>query len=219
MIKVNLLKGEGTQTGQSTAAGTSLSSMTFTDMINRFRGGGGSSGISSSSEVNGGLLLVNLVLLLFFPGLLYFYEIQNLDQLKLKSAQAQAQVSEAQGKLSQVQSEVAQSATLQAKARELSAKIDIVTQLSRLRLREVKTLDFIQSVIPERVWLSDVEFDAGKFKLKGAALTDDDLTNFVRSLENNANFSNVLLLQAKEEVRKDSSVKTFEVSALVEAVQ
>ena len=103
------------------------------------------------------------------------------------------------------------------KAKELANKISLLKVLARTRLREIKTLDFIQTNLPERVWLKELSFKAGDLLMKGSAVTDDELTVFIRALEKNRSFTKVLLVQAKEERTKDGTVKGFELTAKVEA--
>ena len=68
---------------------------------------------------------------------------------------------------------------VEVQAKELEDKLTILKLLSRLRLRQVKTLDFMQSSIPEKVWLKTVEYESdtthvedGHYKFTGNAVAD-----------------------------------------------
>lgn len=217
MIKVNLLQNRGvssrTQVGVG-AAGTA------TDMTGPVATSGsdfvGGFGASSGAVDNRGAL-INLIVLVIFPGLLIYYERMNLEALKRTSVQVQSEVTKITSQINEKKAEISKSADLKEKAKELANKIEILKKLSRIRLREIKALDFIQASIPEKVWLKELIFKAGALTIKGYSLTDDDLTTFVRSLEKSRGFSGVVLLQAKEERTKEGSLKSFEVSATVEA--
>lgn len=211
MIRVNLLHNRG-----STAR---------TQVAGAMGGGTGTEnyGTGVGTSVTGGLgqvnkaAVVNLVVLLIFPAALIYYERYNLAIYKAQEAAAAAQFSTAQAEMKVKETEIAQSASLKEKAQELATKIGLLKSLARTRLREIKTLDFIQTNLPEKVWLREVSFKSGDLMLRGYAVTDDDLTAFIRSLEKNRSFTNVILLQAKEEKIKSGAVKNFEISGKVEA--
>jgi Tfp pilus assembly protein PilN len=92
----------------------------------------------------------------------------------------------------------------------------IMKALSRTRLRELKALDFLQTMIPERVWLNSLDYIDEKFRLKGLALTDDDLTDLIQALDKSSFFSEVVLLQAKETTSRDGTLKNFELTTTIE---
>ena len=209
MIRVNLLQNRGASSRQAAANATSGETIDFVI--------GGTSGGTSAGSAANKAIAKNLVILLLFPGALIFYESYNLGIMRTKANQIALQVSERQQALQAKQNEIAQSADLKVKAKELANKIALLKVLARTRLREIKTLDFIQTNIPEKIWLKDLSFKSGALLMKGSAITDDDLTTFIRALEQNRSFTKVLLVQAKEVKGKDGSAKGFEITAQVEA--
>lgn len=209
MIKVNLLqaRGAGTATGQAVSEGTS------TEVL-------GSTAATLSKALNNEFTkpaIINLLVILSVPGSLIFYERHTVEKLKQDTAAINRKITKLEADAKSKKTEVGKSAELTDRAKELTAKLDIIRKLSRIRLREIKVLDFIQTTVPEKVWLRDLVIDQGELAIKGYAATDDDLTLFVRSLEKSRNFSNVLLLVAKEERTKERTVKSFEISGTVEA--
>ncbi|MGE0762500.1 MAG: PilN domain-containing protein [Bdellovibrionales bacterium] len=217
MIKVNLLQNRGssarTQVGMTGVGGTA------TDFMGTSSGtASGTAGYTGSmSGANNKRLVINLIVVMLIPGALIYYERSNLEELRHHANITNAEVAELQNQIEQKKTQIAQSVELKEKAKELANKIDILKKLSRIRLREIKALDFIQASMPEKVWLREMSFKSGALLIRGYSMTDDDLTMFVRSLEKSRNFSSVVLLQAKEERSKDGAVKNFEVSCNVEA--
>ena len=212
MIRVNLLQG------RMSAAKTQVGMMgggTATDFAAT---SAGATGIGyTTSGANNKNLAINIAVILIVPVALIYYERSNLDDLRQRAQVVADEVQVIQNEITAKKEEITQSANLKEKAKELANKIEILKKLARLRLREIKALDYIQTNIPEKVWLKELAFRGGALTIRGYAVTDDELTNFVRSLEKSRNFSGVVLLQAREERNKDGAVKNFEVSCTVEA--
>lgn len=208
MIKINLHRGRP----QGTGVGTSPNTAGTGTMPTEFN----VTSAEPTADFNKRDAVVNGLMLVVFPILLMFYEQHHIDQLNLQLRQTQSALSVKETTLQEKKAEAAKSGELKEKAKELANKIEILKKLAKIRLREIRALDFIQNNIPEKVWLSEMVFKEGQLKLKGRSMTDDDLTNFVNSLENSKYFTNVLLLQAREERLKEAALKTFEVSCNLE---
>ncbi len=164
-------------------------------------GGGGSGG--DKSEVR--LALVKLFLMLLPMIALYFFEHQNLDQMKSQVAGLRQQMQILEGEAAQKQLEADSVADVEEQAKELEDKMAVIRNLSRLRLREIKTLDLMQSVIPEKVWLKKVEYEAdaedittGLFNVSGGAGTTEDLSEFVKRLEESRYLNRVIIVKNQE---------------------
>ena len=162
-------------------------------------------------------LIIRVIILLMAPSVLIYIETAKINQLKAQLGQVNSEMSSLQSVVTQKENKLKENGDLQAKAKELTNKLQILTKLSKLRLREVKALDYIQSIIPEKVWLTDLQIANAKLELKGAALTDDDLTQFVKGLENSAFFTNVLLVQAQEQKSSQGTFRQFEINSSVES--
>ena len=107
----------------------------------------------------------------------------------------------------------------EADAKTLEDKLAIIKKLSRVRLREVKALDYIQEIIPEKVWLRQISFDQEAVRISGYSILDEDLSNFIQSLDRSTFFQNVVLTQAAEMVNQSGSYKQFDISARLETLQ
>jgi Tfp pilus assembly protein PilN len=208
MIKVNLLQNRVRTAG----GGTSTVAGTATD-FGTAQGGGTQTVMGAPS----GPVVVNLVVMLALPALLIYWEQYNLGILQSQANALGAEVQQMQQSVAEKESQLAQAGELKEKAKELATKVELLKKLARTRLREVKSLDFIQTTMPEKVWLREITFKAGAMVIRGKAMTDDDLTTFIRALEKSRTFTNVLLLQAKEERGPEGALKNFELSCNVGA--
>jgi hypothetical protein len=67
-----------------------------------------------------------------------------------------------------------------AKANKLKEKmtkeIKIIRELARNRLREVKALDQLQTILPDKTWISAIKIEGGKITMDGYALNESAIT-------------------------------------------
>lgn len=204
MIKVNLLRNRGADTAQTEIATGA--------------GGGGAGGDNARESV------VKVAVILIFTLGLMLYEHQNISALNAQQAGLQSQVNELQTENTAKATEVAKYKDVEVQAKELEDKLKILKTLSKLRLREVKTLDFMQSSIPEKVWLKEINYDSdknrvdsGHYSFSGMAVATEELTEFVKRLEDSAYLQDVIVVKNQETpVNKSSTIREFLFTAEVE---
>ena len=196
MIKVNLLRSQQQQSTEEYSGGATQVA--------------GALGPTKEEQVEG-IKKLGIMLLptLFLVG----YEWYNIDFLETQQRAAQGKARSLEQELNQINQEMKLYADVEQEAKVLEDKISILRDLSRIRLREVKALDFLQSVTPEAVWFKAISYQDLKFKFEGYAVTDDALSVFIRELENSAYFRDVILMKATEEKKKEGTVKVFEITA------
>ena len=144
------------------------------------------------------------------------YESYNIGQLSEREANIRNLNQTLATELEQKKPLAEQAKELQKNIKDLESRIQSIKNLSKVRLREIRTIDYLQNVIPERVWLTKVEFEDGALKIEGGALADDQLNKFMESMEGNSSFKNVILLRAVEQKSKEGTVKVFLISANVQ---
>ena len=157
---------------------------------------------------------------------LIVWENQTVHVLQQERAQLQGHVVELEATARTKAAEVDAVKDVAKQARELEDKLKILTLLSRLRLREVKTLDFMQSSIPEKVWLKSLEYEAekedvahGHLNFKGNSVATDDLTEFTKRLEDSVYLDQVITIHNQEVAvgqSKSVTMREFEFTAQVE---
>jgi Tfp pilus assembly protein PilN len=167
--------------------------------------------------------LIKIACIAIFTGGLMVYESQNIRALNEESARMQSQVQTLTAENAAKAAEVAKYKDVEVQAKELEDKLKILKLLSRLRLREVKTLDFMQSSIPEKVWLKSITYDSdkvkvesGHFQFSGMAVATEELTEFVRRLEDSAYLQDVIVVKNQEVTNAKTSARDFMFTAEVE---
>lgn len=183
----------------------------------------GSASSGSSDELREGLVKVAFIVL-FTVGLM-MYESSSIRALNEDRARLQANINELETQAQSKAAEVEAIKDIARQAQELEDKLKVLKLLSKLRLREVKTLDFMQSSIPEKVWLKAINYDqrkenveAGHFQFEGNAVGTEDLTEFVKRLEDSAYLNEVIVIKNQEinGPAKTGSLRDFQFTAEVE---
>ena len=159
---------------------------------------------------------VKIFLMFLFVGILMFYENHNVTHYQGELLAQSSKIAELEADLESKKRETSGMVEIERNAQVLEQKLTIMKKLSRGRLREVKALDYIQGVLPEKVWFKDIKFEESSLILQGFAVSDEDLNELTRSLENSVQFSNVIILQAKEAKIQNSTYKQFEISCNTE---
>lgn len=198
MIKINLNRSRVPNAG-----GASVDEGTAVDISD-----GG-----SPSSTGGRDMLVKLLVMTLGVAALALYQKQNLDQLDAQLATVNAQVAKLQADVEAKQTELAQLKDIEPQAQSLGDKLRILREFSKLRLFQLQSLDFMQSVIPEKVWLESVQYDAQKYKILGFAVETTDLSEFVQRLEGSAYFQDVIVIQDREKVAQGGKIRDFEMSS------
>ena len=173
MIKVNLLRSIGpTQTGAS---------------IDSPLGGGGIQSeavVKQLAMVKGFMLLVPTIILVGIEK----YNISILNQRMARATEQVAKVEQEIKAFGDTGPLLEKYGAIKAK---LEKQFDALQVIGSNRLREVKTLDSLQT-IPARNWINELSIDeAGKVSLNGYSETPDGAFSFVKAIEENPNFSDV----------------------------
>jgi Tfp pilus assembly protein PilN len=163
------------------------------------------------------LLAIKFVVILGLTGGLMLYETFNVDNLRDQLASLNKINTDLQDQITKNQPIATKAKELQKKITDLEGRIKIIKDLSRTRLREIKALDYIQNVIPEKVWLESIDFSDDKVKIIGQSVADDQLNKFLESLDGKSYFQNVILLRAVETRTKEGTTKSFEIASSLKA--
>jgi type IV pilus assembly protein PilN len=197
MIRVNLTQTKITSVGDYSAIGTTTESPGL-DRKNTY---------------------VKLAIIALPTILLLAYEHINIARLQGDLKGKLAQTDKLTHELEEKQKLTAPMKDFEDKAKELEDKIKSMKKLSRLRLRTVKALDFMQSSLPDRMWFTDVRLSEDQITLKGLASTDDDLTRFMKAMENSVLFTNVLLVRSEIAKTNYGEYKEFEINCNSEVLE
>jgi len=196
MIKVNLLKNRGGG-GRS---GTTVTETQFDDSFDV--------GFDDSAKDQGGPLNKILLMLIWVVGL-YVYEWYNIGNLTQQNTQLQAQIAKLDQEVGAIKPQIESAKKLQSANQELTKKLGLVRELGRLRLREIRAIDHLQNVIPERVFFSNIKFTDTTFEVTGQSANDQDLDRLLEGMRQNAVFVDVLLARSVEQKGPQGNTKSF----------
>ena len=191
MIRVNLMRG--ISGGGGVALGTSITA---------------SPSMGGDVEKQAAL---RLAVIFAAVGLFWFYEHNEINAKRDQLSTVQNQISEVQA-AKQRFGDAGPIVEKYNKQKEiLNAQIKVLEGLTVNRLREVKLLDALQSLIPQSAWLDSIVSDRGRVKIKGFAPDAETVNNLFRQLENNVLFSQVQqTLNVDQDVPELGLLRRFE---------
>ena len=187
MIKVNLLRNVGvTQTG----------------------------GITSAAEIAPGgpgrQVFIKLFCTLLFPIGLIAYEKFNISLLDAEVVKSETRIKEVEKARSKY-GDVGPKVERYTKERKrVDEQLSAVRKIARTRLRDVKALDALQSLLPDQTWFQKVVIDENNVKLFGYTMSEDGISILIRALENSPFFSQVEPKSAVQENLSTGPAKKFE---------
>lgn len=129
------------------------------------------------------------------------------QQTQLKTAKTQ--------ELDALKKKVQEVEDYEKKKRLLEDKNRIIEQLRKKQGGPVRLLDYLsQSLDPLKVWLASVEGDA-QVTVVGKALSNDDIVEFIRNLQQSNLFSSVTLQESVQALDEGITVYSFKLTMAV----
>lgn len=198
MIKVNLLKDAGNKKkGIGSADSTVLDSELKTAL---------------GDAMGGNQALVKRVAFLIVPVILVFGYTWYVEYgLKSNIADLKKQVTTVDGQIAALKPEMDVIEQLKSEKNRLTTELNTVKGLSKKRYVYVKILDSLQSLIPEKAWITKMSVKDQTISIEGRATEDSVISAFMQSLEESAYFSNVTWVDSKEVNEPQGIVKAFNI--------
>ncbi len=131
------------------------------------------------------------VVIFLFPVMLFIWEKLHINTLQSDKAQVQQKVDAVEAEKASFGSAAPRVEKANKLKERIETEIKVIQKLAKNRLREVKALDQLQSVLPAGTWLNEVTMDGGKISLDGFALNEGSLTELLTALNSNVFFSMV----------------------------
>ncbi|MEN8244965.1 MAG: PilN domain-containing protein [Thermodesulfobacteriota bacterium] len=128
---------------------------------------------------------------------------QQIDRLKVKNKETTVQL-EKYKKINKEIAEIKKNLVI------LNQKIDVINNLNGSRTEAVLLLDSMtQLIIPERMWFTSFTLKGDKIALKGVAMDERTIADFMKNLE--GSYANVALMsmQQKKIEGKNVNLKDF----------
>ena len=103
-----------------------------------------------------------------------------------------------------------------AEKEDLQKRLNIIYTLQRAKTGPVRVLDDMATSLPGRLWLTSLKEKYGKMELKGLALDNPTIANFMVNLEKSGVIKNVELIISQQLERKDVKLKEFTLTCNVQ---
>jgi|WetSurMetagenome_2_1015567.scaffolds.fasta_scaffold144223_1 type IV pilus assembly protein PilN len=190
MIRINLLKPETKDKEPVAAPGAYEES-----------GKGGKKGPNV-----GNLIFLALVIAL---GAFYFFQKKALDQENALLATARQE----KAKLSYVEDALKKQ---QAFRESLNQKITLIENLNAQRDLAPRLMDELSRRLPDWVWLTEVVYDAKGISIKGRALSNNLIADYISGLESSPQIMNVNLVASTQKTTQGDQYLEFQLRAMIE---
>ena len=131
----------------------------------------------------------------------------NLDGTLTEMKQA---VSKLQSEIKQLDSIIGEITNIKKDQKDLEEKLAVLERLRKGRTGPVKMLDALATLMPERVWIRELDEKGGSLTLRGYAVTNEDLADFMREIKKNDLFSEPALKRASQVENRDNGTRVIE---------
>jgi Tfp pilus assembly protein PilN len=156
------------------------------------------------------LAVAKVIAILTFPLLLYIYERVNLNEAEVSLHGVQEKVQSVKNERAKFGDAGPKIEMYNKEKARVDKELEVVRTIARNRLREVKALDAIQSLMPLKTWTKKLSIDGNVVKLEGYTSSNDGVSDLIRALEANVYFSKVEPKYTTQEDTPNGPVKKFE---------
>jgi Tfp pilus assembly protein PilN len=151
--------------------------------------------------------LIFLLLLIALAGF-YFYQKKARDE-------EQQLLSQAREEKSKLQYVIAKLDELQKQKASVDKKINLIRELKSQQDLAVRIMDELSKKLPEWVWLNEVSFDSKNVQIRGNALSNNLIADFIANLESDPYFESVNLIASTQKTSKNDQYLEFSLTASV----
>ena len=148
--------------------------------------------------------------MLVFPIILYIYDNISRSDLEKQLADTKANAEKLTAEKAKFGDTGIKMEGLTKEKKVIDEQVDAIKVIARTRLKEVKSLDALQTLTPQRTWLTKVALNHALVKVTGYTSGDDGIAEMIRGLENSPFFSKVEPKSTSEEKLGGATVKKFE---------
>ncbi|HEK85580.1 MAG TPA: hypothetical protein ENO29_04400, partial [Candidatus Aminicenantes bacterium] len=155
-----------------------------------------------------------IIFLLLLVGLAGYYFYQNWEIQKEKQLIAQAQQEK-----TQLQYVVSKLDEVKLQKANLEMKINLIKQLKLNQDIAVKIMDEINRRIPDYLWLKQASYDGQILKIKGEAISNNLIADFITNLEHSDIFGQVNLIDSTQKTEGGAVYLEFNLTVPVKKPQ
>jgi len=122
-------------------------------------------------------------------------------------------LNEAQEEKKQLQDVLVKLEKLEGQKKLFEEKIDLINQLKSFQAVAVKIMDELSKNIPDWVWLTETTYSDQAVALKGNALSNNLIADYIYNLENSPYFNTVNLLSSTQKRIRNNQILEFSLTA------
>lgn len=119
----------------------------------------------------------------------------------------------AQQEKEQLQYVVERLEKLEQQKRTLERKINLITQLKAQQTLAVRIMDELSKNIPDWVWLTETEYKGQRVEIKGRALSNSLIADYIYNLESSPYLQNVNLVSSTQKTEQNDQFLEFTLTA------
>jgi type IV pilus assembly protein PilN len=93
-----------------------------------------------------------------------------------------AEVTETKRRIAELDKTIGEVKNINQHRKDVNEKLDVLTRLRKGRQGPVKMLDALATATPKKVWLTDFEEKSSSVVMKGKAMSNEDVADFMRGL-------------------------------------
>ncbi len=124
-------------------------------------------------------------------------------------SQEKARLQTAQAEKQKLQYVVAKLDELEKQKAVFERKINLIKQLRAQQATAVKIMDEVSTRLPEWVWLIDFSYEGQMIQMKGNALSNNLIADFIYNLQNCPSFANVNLISSIQKSGRSAQYLEF----------
>lgn len=153
-----------------------------------------------------------LALILLFPALLMAYEKFNVSGIESETEAIQRQAQSIQAENAQYGDIGPRVAQYTKEKEKIMRELNVVKGLTEPRLRELKALDQLQSLVPQATWLKKFTMKGNSVVMTGYSTSSERISELIGALDNSPFFSEVIPKGTQQvQLQSAASASQFEV--------
>lgn len=125
-----------------------------------------------------------------------------------------ARIGAATAQVSRLQKQIAEVESFKARKAELQQKVDVISNLQKERTGPVRIFEAVSASIPEKCWIEQLSVKGNKVELRGVALNNYIIANFMTALGQTGRFRDVALGSADQATVQNVKLVKFNLSFL-----
>lgn len=160
--------------------------------------------------------LKRILIICLGPLAFYLYEMQNIPTKRAELASKNQVLQELVNYNSKQAASVAEIKKFKEDEALIETRITALEKISKDRHREIRVMDLVQQLIPEKAWLTRLQINPDKVTIQGFALSDFEVSTFLESLTKSVFLMDVNLVSSSEAIIDGMNLKKFEISCVLE---